>query len=503
MPFDPTVALINRISALTKLFSARKTQKLTSNLLKETVKKLCGIVMFLLLCTACQAPLSHVKPVLAEEGEVFLYLHPFPQDAIKLSFTLDAISAVRSDGVELPLSLKLSAFNGTDMKRERFVASGLLPPGTYRGFSFKAGKASLQSDEGEKRLGVPEKPEFVDFPFEVRQRKAKLVSLSLKLKESLGTVNSFKPAFVITIPSKPLTTLTGYATNSAANTITVFDKRSGEVLEVIATGQRPRTVLFDRIKMRAYVVIAGEEAVEVIDLLSSDVINRVRLNVGDNPREAAITPDGRTLLVVNEGSNTVSFIDPVTALETSRIIVGKRPVSILIDPAGRKAYVINNLSDAVSVIDIANRAVVGTITTESGPLRGQFSKQGDKFFVFHQWSPNLLVFDTSSLALLKRIYVGMGVSAIKVDPTTGRLFVAKKHDAIVDMYDPFSLLPMDFMKVAGGGASYMLIDDEENNLLLILPDQMVLQSINLISKKERLLVDLGDDPFWATIMGER
>jgi uncharacterized membrane protein YdjX (TVP38/TMEM64 family) len=38
------IALINRISALTKLFSARKTQKKTSNLLKKIVIALAGIV---------------------------------------------------------------------------------------------------------------------------------------------------------------------------------------------------------------------------------------------------------------------------------------------------------------------------------------------------------------------------------------------------------------------------------------------------------------------------
>jgi YVTN family beta-propeller protein len=467
------------------------------------VKKLCGIALIVSLCCACQAQLRHVKPALTEEGEVFLYLHPFPQNAGKLSFTLETISAVRSDGVEFPFVQKLSVFNGSGMNRERFIASGLLPRGSYRGFSFKAGKASLLGDEGEKSLAVPEKPEFIDFPFDVRPKKAKLVTLSLKLKESLGAGTSFKPAFVMAVPPKPLTNLTGYASNSAANTITVFDKRSGEVLEVIATGQRPRAVLFDRLKMKAFVVISQDEAVEVIDLLSGEMTNRVRLNVGDNPGEATLTPDGRVLLVVNEGSNTVSFVDSDTALESSRILVGKRPVSIVLDPAGKKAYVCNNLSDTVSVIDIASRTVAATITTESGPLRGQFSKLGDRFFVFHQWSPNLLVFDPSSLALLKRIYAGMGVSAIKLDPTSDRLYVASKRDAIVDIYDPFSLLPMDSMKVAGAGASYMLIDDEENNLLLVLPDQAELQSVNLISKKARLLIDLGEAPFWATIMGQR
>jgi hypothetical protein len=49
----------------------------------------------------------------------------------------------------------------------------------------------------------------------------------------------------------------------------------------------------------------------------------------------------------------------------------------------------------------------------------------------------------------------------------------------------------------------MLIDAEENNLLLVLPEQHALQSINLISKKERFLTDTGNLPYWSSIMGER
>jgi hypothetical protein len=89
-----------------------------------------------------------------------------------------------------------------------------------------------------------------------------------------------------------------------------------------------------------------------------------------------------------------------------------------------------------------------------------------------------------------------------VDNSTDRLYVAKKHDTQIDIYDPFSAIPMDFLKVAGG-ASYMLIDNEANNLLLVLPEQNALQSINLISKKERFLIDTGNVPYWSSIIGER
>ena len=103
---------------------------------------------------------------------------------------------------------------------------------------------------------------------------------------------------------------------------------------------------------------------------------------------------------------------------------------------------------------------------------------------------------------MKRIYAGIGVSFIKVDTSTDRLYVAKKHEKVIDIYDPFSAIPMGFLNV-GGWASYMLIDDEDNNLLLVLPEQNALQSINLISKNGRFLMDSGIAPYWSSIIGER
>ncbi len=78
--------------------------------------------------------------------------------------------------------------------------------------------------------------------------------LSFKNRESVGKGTGFKPVFSISIPPKPLNALTGYVTNYASNTITVFDKRSGDVLGMIATGKGPKSVVFDRPGSLAYVV---------------------------------------------------------------------------------------------------------------------------------------------------------------------------------------------------------------------------------------------------------
>src|ERR1700690_675840 len=81
------------------------------------------------LLSGCVALPSMIKPPLEAEGEVFVYLQPFPQEAAGLRFTVGNLSAVRSDGAEFPLTLPLEEFSRNTAQRQRLVASGRVPPG--------------------------------------------------------------------------------------------------------------------------------------------------------------------------------------------------------------------------------------------------------------------------------------------------------------------------------------------------------------------------------------
>jgi YVTN family beta-propeller protein len=461
--------------------------------------------VILLLCAGCQLTKTYVKPPLVNEGEVLLYLEPFSQQDKALRFNLKSVSALRNDGVEVPLALRLVEVSAKSASRQRLVATGVLPAGSYRGFSFGTERAILSTDKGEVTLGVALKPERQDFPFEVKRGRGVVISLALRVGESVHE-SSFRPAFSFFFPQRPLPPLTGYVTNFGSNNITVFDKKAGSVRDVIETGPGPKGIVLDRRLYRAYVAVSGEDAILIVDMLTNEVINRIKLTYGDRPGELLLTPDGNTLICANTGSNTVSFLDPNTLLELRRVNVGKQPVALIFAPSYRKVYVFDNLSNDISVIDVDSRSVTATIPTEPAPLRGAFNRRGDQLTVFFGWSPYMLVLDSTSFATLRRVNVGMGVSFIKVDSATDLTYVGKRHEDRVAIYAPFTLFPSDFPvdQLRGtGGAGYMLIDSDENNILLVLPEQKALQTVNLISKQEVSLIDLGDEPFRAAIVSER
>jgi YVTN family beta-propeller protein len=361
----------------------------------------------------------------------------------------------------------------------------------------------LKGEDGETDLLVPDVPVRTDFPFTVIRKRAYVVSLTFHYGESTTKGFSFSPVFSAFIPSKPIIGLAGYVTNTGSNNISVFDKRLGQVVGVIATGKGPAGMALDQRLRRVYVALSGEDAVEVIDVAGGEIINRVRLSQGDRPQEMALTPDGKFLLTVNAGSNTVSFIDALSFFELGRINVGNGPHSILIDPnTGRRAYVFNTLSSTISVLDIPNRGMVTTLSTDPGPLRGQFNRRGDRLYVIHELSNYLTVINPASLSTLRRFQVRIGMNSIKVDNRTDLVFLGRKNDITVEVYDPLSFVPVDIIR-AGGTIAYMTIDGEEGNLYLVNEDKKSLMVNNLVRKRIVFEMDVGEGPYWVTMMGER
>ncbi len=468
------------------------------------MKPLFIFVAALIMLTGCQAGNYVLKAVapLEEEGEVYLYTSPFPQEASRLKFKLSGVSAVREDNAEFPLALSIPEVDGAGMTNQRRFASGRLPPGVYTGFSVKAEKATLETEEGEADLLVPKDPVTINSAFVVGSRKAAFLSLAFNYSESVRKSFGFTPVFSVVTPEKTITKLVGYVSNSGSHDLSVFDKKAKKVSAYIPTGRGPTGMAFDQTRNRAYVSLSGEDEVAVMDVAAGVRLSGIRLDVGDNPGELALTPDGRVLITVNGGSNSISFIDPASLTVLSKVSVGEGPVSVLMDRKGRMAYVINYRSNSISVIDVANRVVAGTISTEAGPLRGQLNRAGDRLYVIHAGSPDMMVFSVPLYTVLNRIYMGIGMLSIKVDPSTDLIYVSRNDETRLSVYDPFSFIPVDYIE-APGSASYMAIDDEENILFLVIPEGGKVATVSLGSRKTLSVFDAGDGPAYISLMGER
>lgn len=430
------------------------------------------------------------------DGEVHVYLQPLQPGTTPPVIALASLSVTRDTGAEVPLSLALPAITPAAASRQRRLASGRVPAGSYTRLSIALGAPARPPADA--MSAAPANPPLqVDAPFEVSRGGAVMLWLTLQ-----AATASAAPRFTARVAPRPIAGRSGFVSNVGSHTITMFDKRLREAAAVIPTAAGPSGMALDQRLGRLYVACAEGDEVQAIDVNAAQVVDRERLAAGDGPRELALTPDGRTLLSVNTGSNTVAFFEAASLARLERVAVGSGPSSVAIDPTGRRAFVFNTLSDSISVVDVARRAVVTTISTDASPVRGEFGGRGDRLYVVHARSPYVTVLDATQSTVITRARLRIGLGAIEADTRRGVLYIGGRDDTMVEVYDPNTLLPIGSMKTPSG-VSHLAIDSDQNALYMVSPDTGTVVVGGLSERRVVTEIDVGEGPYWVAVMGER
>jgi DNA-binding beta-propeller fold protein YncE len=145
---------------------------------------------------------------------------------------------------------------------------------------------------------------------------------------------------------------------------------------------------------------------------------------GTYPYGAAITPDGRTGLVSNEGTGTVSIIDLASATKLADVDVGHltHPEAIAVGPAGGRAFVAVANSDRVAVIRLSTRTVIRYVSTgrSSGhgtsPVALTLTPDGGRLLVAESGADELSEFRTGDYSLVGRIPTAAYPTDVRVTP---------------------------------------------------------------------------------------
>jgi len=412
----------------------------------------------------------------------------------RAGFEVAGASARRQDGVGLPLEV-LSASPAVGSTGEALWLQGEVPPGSYDGLDISFRSAVSTRPEGAVTLEVPSEPVRLDAPFVVTQGSGTVLAVTIRSAVDAAAPGRFTPLLEAHQRPRPTTGLLGLVSVGGWSSVALFDKRSGGLAQLLPVGRGPAGLALDTERMRGYVAVSGEDDVAVLDLLEGRVRERAPLRAGDSPRDLVVTPDGRTLVVANPGSDTVSFVDPLSATEMERVPVAGRPSWLLLDADGRRVFVLPERSSAVTVLSIASRSAIGAIPVEAGPVRARLGgRHGERILVAHAESPYLTVVDSRTLTVERRVYVGPSARALEVDPRSGRIYLARAGTRRIEVFDPASFLPVEEYPVPGEIA-WLTVEAEGNGLGVLVREPSEARILGLVGGATEVRTPLGADPF--------
>lgn len=187
----------------------------------------------------------------------------------------------------------------------------------------------------------------------------------------------------------------------------------------------------------AYITNEYENTVSVINTTTDTSVATV--NVGSNPVEIAVSPDGAKVYVANYYGSTVSVIETASNTVTATVNVGDNPNGIAVSPDGKNVYVTNLGNLNMSVIDTATNTVIDTIgNVVSIPQGIAINQNGTKIYLPDTDITTFFAIDTATKEVTEIPVEGS--CGVAVNPEGTKLYVTTEgeypdYKGIVEVVD--------------------------------------------------------------------
>ncbi len=170
--------------------------------------------------------------------------------------------------------------------------------------------------------------------------------------------------------------------NRTSQSVSLVDVEGGKVVAEVAVGRKPYGIDW----RGAVAVVANwtDDSVTLLDVAPPKLSATAVIQVGNEPRGVVLSPDGARAFVVVSGDNAVDVVDLKARKTAARIPVGNEPWYGALTPDGSRLAVGNALSGDVSIIDTAALKVVSTVPVRGRNLRRlAVSPDGASVYVPH------------------------------------------------------------------------------------------------------------------------
>jgi YVTN family beta-propeller protein len=191
----------------------------------------------------------------------------------------------------------------------------------------------------------------------------------------------------------------------------------------------------------------GTQSLQVVDTKTNQVVQTIpytspeALYLG-----VAFSPDGKQLYASAGGNNKIRIYDFSDGKLTEQSALTLEddqntnfyPAGLSISPDGTYLYVSNNLDNSVSKIDVKQRKIVKTVTVGKNPYTAYLTKDGHSLYVSNWGESSVSVLDPETMQVKKTIQTDLHPNAIAENPKTGDIYISNSDSDTISIVDPKS-----------------------------------------------------------------
>ena len=305
------------------------------------------------------------------------------------------------------------------------------------------------SDPGSPGLGLAAGPEqngplglteiefgfFRDFDPIVRHRNAEINSDGITVDPV--TVASYRLHGSAGNSVRAVATPRVYFTNGPQNQVMVFDTASKSFVASTQVGSSPRGIAITPDGKSLYVANQGSSSVSIIQVESLQVIDTIGIPGGGVPFGVAVTPDGASVYVTSaEDSGRIFVIDTETRTVVETIRAGRQLRNVAVSPDGTLAYVTSNGDGRVFIIYVLTNTVLRALSA-SKAYAIAFQPYGNAVFVTSgSRVGKVTMFDIATNQVLGEWRVGEFPLGITTSRGGLQIYVTNRDSDFITVIDP-------------------------------------------------------------------
>ncbi len=246
--------------------------------------------------------------------------------------------------------------------------------------------------------------------------------------------------------------------NQIANTVSLIDTNSGELVGEVPCGEYPVDIAFTPDGSQILLTAQWQGTLQSFEIADGKLVHSGDLDLGFDPAGIAITSDGKRAYVGQVADAKVAVVDLQEFSVVRRIESGQWPRYLTLSPDGQRLAVGNGGDSDVSVIDTASGETLYEEPLANGTNLGQMRTSADGKYAYFTW----MVYRTNPITTgnIRRGWVlGSRIGRVRLDGASYReaITLDVPGRAVADPHDLVISDDQEWLVASASGTHELLI----------------------------------------------